>query len=101
MRFFNKFVFICNICFFAAAILRLVEISRKSQGVDGTVIRLPVLEGSIVVLGYLAIIFNLFYFLALLWRFVAGRGWVMPKWMSLFNAILLPVQVWYFFFTKF
>ena len=101
MRFLNKFIFICNICFLGAAILRLVEISRKSQGVTGTVVPLPALQGSIVVLGYLAIVFNLLFFIVVLTRLVAGKGWVMPKWMCLFNAIMLPVQGWYFFFSKF
>jgi hypothetical protein len=101
MRFFNKFIFICNICFLAAGILRLVEINRKSQGVTGSVVPLPALEGSIVVLGYLAIIFNVIFCVALLLRIVAGKGWVTPTWMSVFNAIMLPLQLWYFFYSKF
>lgn len=101
MRFFNKFIFICNICFFAAAILRLVEISRKNQGFNGTIVPLPALQGSIVVLGYLAIIFNLVFAIALLARVVGGKGWTSPRWMTLFNLLMLPVQVWYFFFSKF
>lgn len=101
MRFFNKFIFICNICFFVAAVLRLVEISRKSQGFNETVVPLPALQGSIVVLGYLSIIFNLLFAFILIARAAGGKGWINPKWMALLNVLMLPVQVWYFFFSKF
>jgi hypothetical protein len=101
MRFFNKFIFICNICFLIGIILRLVEISRKKQGLSETVIPLPALQGSLVVLGEIAIVFNLIFCIALLVRIIAGKGWVLPKWIALFNIILLFVQVWYFFFAKF
>jgi len=101
MRFLNKFIFICNICFLAAIVLRLVENSRKQQALSETVIPLPALQGSLVVLGYLAILFNLIFCLSLIIRWISGKGWVLPKWITLFNLIMLPLQVWYFFYSKF
>ena len=101
MRFFNKFIFICSICFLAAVVLRLVEISRKSKGFSETVIPLPALQGSIVILGYVAVIFNFLFVLLMITQLISGRGLVAPKWMTLFNMLMLPVQVWYFFFSKF
>ena len=58
MRFFTKLVFICNCCFIAAAVLRLVELAKRSSGNYEPAIQLPALEGTIVVLGYTAILFN-------------------------------------------
>lgn len=101
MRVFSKLVFICNICFIVAAILRLVESQRRVQGNFNGAIPFQPLEATIVILGYGAIFVNIVFFL------IAGifykRPFIqtLPRKVVLFNLIVFPLQVYYFFFLNF
>lgn len=100
MKVFNKLVFICNIAFIVTAILRLVEIQRKSSGVNGRLTPLPPIEGIVAILGYGAIFINLIFLLTFVILSFKGKA-ILPKWITYFNVIVFFVQVWYFFFSKF
>ncbi len=101
MRFFSKLVFILNVCFILAAILRLVEMAKRSQGNLNAAIPLPAVEGLLVVLGYSAIFINAIYLIVYLFRRVAGKINLAPRWIVLFNLVMFPIQVWYFIFSNF
>ncbi len=101
MRFFTKLVFICNCCFIAAVVLRLVELAKRSRGNYEPAISLAPLEGTIVVLGYTAILMNGIYFIYFLYLLSIRKVKHLPRAIVLFNIALFPIQVWYFFFSKF
>jgi hypothetical protein len=101
MKFFSKIVFICNLCFVASVILRLVENAKKKSGsFDGQILLKP-LESTLVVLGYGAIFVNLFFLLACLYWVVTKKIEQIPKWIVIVNLIFFPIQVYYFFFSNF
>jgi hypothetical protein len=99
MRIFSKIVFICNVCFIIAAVLRFIEVSRHAKGNADGILPFQPLTATIVILGYGAIFINLVFFI------IAGIFFKRPAVRSisrkllLFNLIVFPLQVWYFFFT--
>ena len=101
MRIFSKIVFIFNVCFIAAAIIRLVEMAKRETGNANAVIPLQALEASLVVLGYSAIFLNAVFFLLVLYRVASRKIKSLPRWIVFFNLVLFPIQVWYFFFSNF
>jgi len=101
MRIFNKVVFICNVCFIAAVFLRWIEMNNKKDGpFTGNVIPLPALQNMLVLLGYGAIILNLLFCIICIIRLLTKGNLFLPKWVSIFNLLIFPAQVWYFFFSK-
>jgi hypothetical protein len=101
MKIFSKFVFICNLCFVASVILRLMENAKKKTGsFDGQILLKP-LESTLVVLGYGAIFINLFFLLVFLYGFITKKIEQIPKWIVIVNLVFFPIQVYYFFFSNF
>ena len=85
MRIFSKIVFIFNACFIVAAILRLVEMVKRSQGNLNAAIPLPPLENLLVLLGYSAIFINIvFVLLSLYWIFRRKIN-LLPRWNFFFT----------------
>ena len=101
MRIFSKIVFIFNACFIAAAILRLVEMIKRSQGNLNAAIPLPPLENALVLLGYTAIFINIVFALLSLYWIFSRKINLLPRWIVFFNLVMFPIQVWYFFFSNF
>ena len=102
MKFFSKLTFICNICFLASVVLWYVEVhnSKRLGSDDNRIIELPWLENVLVILGYGAIIINLF-FLLVLFIYTAFRiRYVVPKWMIVFSIIMFGCQVFFHFVYK-
>ena len=97
MRVFSKIVFIFNACFIAAAILRLVEMVKRSQGNINAAIPLPFLENTLVLLGYSAIFINVVFALLSLYWLASRKFNLLPRWIVLFNLVMFPVQLCYFF----
>ena len=101
MRIFSKIVFIFNACFIAAAILRLIEMTKRSQGNLNAAIPLAPLENILVLLGYTAIFINAIFALLCLYWIVTRKFNLLSRRIVFFNLIMFPVQVWYFFFSNF
>jgi len=97
MRFFSKIVFICNLCFVASVILRFVEKNNAAKGRAGQAIPLPFAEGTIAVLGELAIIINIFFCAIALVLLLMKKIKQIPLWIVIFNFIILLAQVYWFF----
>ena len=97
LRFFSKIIFICNLCFIAAVILRWVENANKKKGDFDGVIKLQPLESTIVVLGYGAIIFNFIFNIIILALLILKKQPLVPRWLIWFNFLILIIQVYYFF----
>ncbi len=99
MRFYSRFVFICNICFILAAILRLVEMGRKTKGNYDGAIGFQPLEATLVILGYSAVFFSAIFVLATLFSIVRKKRSAIPRWLLWFNMMMFPIEVYYFLFT--
>ncbi|WP_462250231.1 hypothetical protein [Ferruginibacter sp.] len=97
MRFFAKIVFICNLCFVASVILRFVEKKYAAKGITDHAIPLPFLEGTIAVLGELAMIINIFFCVIALILILMKKIKQIPLWIVIFNFIILLAQVYWFF----
>jgi hypothetical protein len=100
MRIFTKLIFIWNCCFIVSVVLRYIESVRIKTGNNNALIPLPVLEGSLVLLGYTAIFANLVYFIIALLARITRKSWPSPRALCWFNIILLVVQIYYFIFFK-
>ncbi len=98
LHFFSKIVFICNLCFIAAVILRWIENANKKKGNFDGAIKLQPLESTIAILGYGAIIINFIFNMILLVMLLLKKEQQLPKWLIWFNFLILIIQVYYFFF---
>jgi hypothetical protein len=97
MRFFSKIVFICNICFVAAVILRLVEKDYVSNGNHDAIIPLPALQGTLVVLGFIvAVMLNFIFALCCLIFLLLKKQHNIAKWLVWINLLFLLFQLFYF-----
>lgn len=100
MRFFSKLTVLCNCCFLIAVGLWYLEMHKKYTGAGDRVIQLPAIESTFVIIGYLAIVINLFFLLT--WFIftalkVKNRT---PKWMILFNLFMFAGQIFFHFYYK-
>lgn len=100
MRFFSRVVCICNICFILAVILRWVELSKRAKGNFDGAIGFQPLEATLVILGYGAIFLNVIYLFFSLYWFFSGKIKLIPRWIVLFNVLIFPFQVYFFFFSS-
>ena len=101
MRFFSKFVFICNLCFVASVILRIIENAKKKSGdFDGRILLKP-LESTLVVLGYSAIVFNLLFIVLCFYLLIAKMIGQIPRWLLITNLVFFAIEFYYFFFSNF
>ncbi len=97
MRLFSKIVFICNLCFIVSVILRKVELSYKAKGNTDQIIPLPFVEGTLAVLGELAIVVNVVFFIIALYLLVSKKLKQIPRWIVIFNFTALLAQIYWFF----
>ena len=102
MRFLAKVALLCNLCFLISIVMRLVEISKKVKpgNTNGSLEFNPFIS-TIVVLGWIAIFINLFFVILFVVRFASRKMNNIPRWIVYFNMILLPMQIYYYFFSKF
>jgi hypothetical protein len=98
MKFFSKFVFICNACFLIAVVLRFVEFGVSSAISNNTnAIKFQPLESTIVVLGYGAILVNFIFLLFCAFSGIFKITIQVPSWMKIISAVFFIIQVVYFF----
>ncbi len=101
MRFFSRLVFICNLCFLASIVLRLIELVKRGDGNLNPAIGVQALQGTLVILGYGAIFLNVIFFVWAIVGLAGGAVKNVPRWLLWFNLLLFPLQIWYFFFANF
>jgi hypothetical protein len=101
MRFFSKFVFLCNLCFVASVILRVVEnTKKKNTDFSGQVLLRPI-ESTLVVLGYGAILVNLLFIVLCFYLLIAKRIKQIPRWLVITNLVFFAIEFYYFFISNF
>jgi len=98
MKLFSKFIFICNLCFLATAILRYIEIGNDSVSKNIDAISFQPLKSSLIVLGYSALLFNLIFFLLFIFLKSIGKKPSVNSWLIIVNAVMLFVELFYFLF---
>ncbi|MEI2749326.1 MAG: hypothetical protein V9E88_11270 [Ferruginibacter sp.] len=98
MRIFSKIVALCNICFIIAVILRAVELAKRAKGNHDGAIPFQPLESTIVILGYGAIFINIIFLLFSIYWLIRKKIKLIPRWIVIFNLLVLPAQVYFFFF---
>jgi hypothetical protein len=79
--------------------MRVVELAQRAKGNYNAAIPLPVVEGSIVVLGFVAIFVNVIFLVTFLFMKLSKKSLFLSKFLLGFNLFLLPVQIWYFFYS--
>jgi len=100
LRFFSKFTVLCNASFLFTVVFWYIETHRQHEGNQAQVLPLPWMEGTLVILGYGAIIINAL-FLLLYFIFVSLKVNIkIPKWIIIFNIIIFCCQVYFHFFLK-
>ncbi len=100
MRFFSKITVIFNISFVLAVVLWYVERNNSYEGNSQQILPLPWLEGTLVILGYGAIIVNTL-FLILYFVFSSLKvNTQVAKWIIIFNIIIFCCQVYFHFILK-
>lgn len=100
MRFFSKIAFLCNLCFLVSIPLRMWEQAAPKTAKGSEVVTLQPLISSVAVLGVLAILVNLFFLLLFFYRYKWHRMAGVTRFILIFNLLVLPFQVYYFFFSK-
>jgi len=98
MKLFSKFVFICNLCFLATAILRYIELGNDHLSKNIDAISFQPLKSSLIVLGYSALLFNLIFFLLFILMKTIKKSTKVSTWLIIVNAVMLFVELVYFFF---
>src|SRR4051812_8672549 len=98
MRFYSKIVFICNLCFIASGLLRYVDMGRRAHGNNNSIIPLQPVVASIVMLALVSIFLNMAFVFIVLYRRSVKKPVNTSRFIIWFNLILLPLQVWYYFF---
>ena len=97
MRIFSKLVFICNLCFVAAVILRLLEIAEKKKAdFNGQLLPQPIVS-TLAVLGYGAIFINLLFLLICGGLLIFKRSKQIPRWIVIVNLVFFVAELVYFF----
>ena len=95
MKFFSRFVIICNACFLIMMGMQFINLSNKQAGRAEVAIPLPFLEGTMALLGLLSLLFNALFILIYLILAAAKKNKQIPRWIVWFNFILLAVQLYW------
>ena len=96
MRFFSRLVAICNLCFIITVIMRYIEQGNVKR-TGGEVSRLPMIQNTLVVLGYSAIILNFIFVLITIYLLVAKRLDRVPRLVLIFNLVVFAWQIIFHF----
>ena len=98
MKIFSKIAFVCNVSFIISIILGYIELSNKKNKVSGSVMPLPFLTGTLVILGQFAIIINFLFCITVFVMVVSRKLKQIPQWIVIANFIFLLMQIYYFLF---
>ena len=81
--------------------MRLVEFGMRKNGNVNAVIPLQAVEGTIVILGFIAaILLNAAFIFIVLYRKSNRKPLPVNPFLLWFNLLLFPLEVWYSFFVR-
>ncbi len=98
MKLFSRLTFICNISFVVFVLLQYIEINNRRHKIEDSVIPLPFVTGTLVVLGQLAIFVNLLFTVSILVMAVLKKPKPLPRWLVYTNIAFFVVQLFYFLY---
>lgn len=90
LLFINRIALICNVCFIAMYVLKMVKGIETYQFITGTV----------VILGYLAIWINLITILINAIFYIIGKKRLVPSSLFLLNIVFFLMEYYQFFIVK-
>ena len=97
MKLFAKIVLICNISFIIFVLLGYIEFSQKKSRGGESIMPLPFITGTFVILGELAVFVNLIFCCVTLLLLLSKKVIQVPQWLLIVNFIFLMLQLYYFF----
>jgi hypothetical protein len=101
MRIFSKIVFICNVCFILAAVIRIIDMGLRKNGNGEALIPLPFVVATIALLGtVVSFLSNILFASILVAKKISKQIIDLPAYIIYFNLLMLPVEIWYFFIWK-
>ena len=100
MRLFSKIAVLINISFLLYVILWYIESHKTYEGKSLQAIPLPWLEGSFVILGYVAILVNTLFLLLTFIFYAFKTNTKIPRWIIIFNIVIFCCQVFFHFILK-
>lgn len=100
MRFFSKFVLLCNLCFVITVIMHFIEPAHAATGKAGAAVPLQFIEGTMAVLGFISILVNGIFCLIALGMIAAKKIKLIPSWIVIINFIALLAEIYWYFIDK-
>jgi hypothetical protein len=100
LRFFSKIVTFCNIAFLLSAVLRVVNFTSTVKGNPNTVEQTNIFVSTILILAVFAIFLNIIFIICLIVFKLLKIELSIAKVLVLFNVLMLPLQIWYYFYSK-
>ncbi|GAB2819834.1 hypothetical protein [Ferruginibacter profundus] len=100
MKFFSKFVLLCNLCFIVTVVMHFVELHDKVKGKSDVAVPLQFVEGTMAVLGLISIMVNAVFCLIVLGLMAAKKIQQIPLWIVVFNFIALLAEIYWYFISK-
>lgn len=97
MRFFSKFVFVCNLAFLLSVVMRFVEWGNDTAAQSNDALGFQPLKSTLIILGYSAVLFNVVFLLLLVLKKIVKGDSNIPLWLSLSNFFFFVLQILYFF----
>ncbi len=83
-----------------SVVLWYIEMQNKIQDNTGLILQVPWIESTLIILGYGAIIVNAVFLLLYLIVFSFKKEIKIPRWIIIFNLILLGFQIYFHFIFK-
>jgi hypothetical protein len=96
MRTLTKVAFICNLCFFGCVGMRYLEMTSHLPKNTMSIIGFHPLQSTIIILGYSAVLVNLFFFAVFSLRKLVGKDDPNPIILFYSNMGSLFFQLYYF-----
>ena len=100
MRFFSKIVTLCNLAFIFVALYKLLKIGVVLQANKNAIQPTNVLIGAAAILFVISIFFSLVFTILVFIKRLRNLEIDVPPLLILFNLLMLPIQIWYFFFNN-
>jgi len=100
MKFFSKFVFICNLSFVVMVVMQLIQHHDKVKGKVGVVAPLQFVEGTVVVLGMVSLLVNAVFCIIAIGLLATKKIKKIPRWIVIFNFISLLAEIYWFILDK-
>ncbi len=98
MRIFSKVTLLCNICFLVSVWLCFVQNTHKVYNNSNDIILSQPVEGTIVIMGYGAILVNFVFTSMVSYYYLTKTMHKVSRFIIFLNFLFLILEIYYFFF---